>query len=244
MFRVLIVDDEPLARGRVARLLEPREDAAVVAEAGSLETAVRQIDRCRPNLIFLDIELQDGFAFELFERTKVNGHVVFLTAYRHHALRAFEVNALDYLLKPVRTEHLERARARAAQRGPPMSPPEVSSGPLVAEHQVYLREPHNLRCCRVSDIVSIEATIGYTDIRLQSGEVVLVRESVQSWARRLPPSFVRIHRSKLANLEYFESLNRRDGHWELRLRTLAHPLSVSRRCFSTVKEQLAARAHS
>ena len=119
MIRVVIVDDERLARAALAQLLRARDDVTIVGEAESVETAVLQIATCDPDVVFLDIKLPDGIGFDVFDRVSVRAHVVFVTAYGDHALRAFEVNALDYLVKPAQPAHIERALARA--RGLPAS---------------------------------------------------------------------------------------------------------------------------
>ena len=237
MLRVLVVDDEPLARGRVMRLLSPRDDVEIVGEAHSVKTAVELIDRTQPDLVFLDIELKDGSGFDVFDRTLVKAHVVFVTAYSEHALRAFDVQALDYIVKPFGLEQLERALARVHEGAPPPSSA-ARTGRLLSEHRVYLKEPKNLRCCRVADIVSVHATVGYTDVRLADGDIVLVREPLQSWEMKLPTSFVRIHRSTMINLDYLEALVLVADGWQVRLRTVEHPLSVSRRCLQSVKDHL------
>lgn len=239
MLRALIVDDEPLARARLLRLLEPREDVTVVGEADSVAAAADLIERLQPDLTFLDIEMSDGSGFEVFERTQVEGQVVFVTAYREHALRAFEVNALDYLLKPISVEQLGRSLARAEQQLGRLSQA-GSTERLTTKHRVYLKEPHNLRSCLLADIVLLRATVGYVDVHLASGEVVVVRESLQSWEQRLPPSFVRTHRSTLVNVDYVEALTRVDDGWQIRLSTAPEPVEVSRRCLTALKSQLPA----
>ena len=111
--RVIIVDDEPLARARVRRLLKDVAGAAVVAEAGSAAEARKAIAETRPDLLLLDVQMpgEDGFA--LLKSLEPRPAVVFVTAFDHYAVRAFEENAVDYLLKPFRAERLAEAIDRA-----------------------------------------------------------------------------------------------------------------------------------
>ncbi len=99
--RALIVDDERLARRELSFLLQNHPEIEVVGEAGSVKEAAQAVERLRPDLIFLDIQMPRENGFELFERTPVAAAVIFVTAHDEFALRAFEVNALDYLMKPV-----------------------------------------------------------------------------------------------------------------------------------------------
>ena len=246
MLRVLIVDDEPWARTELRLLLAERSDATVVGEADSVDSAVVQLRAHDPHLIFLDIRLRGESGFDVFDRVDVRCHVVFLTAYDNHALRAFEVDALDYLVKPIRPEQLERALSRALDRCSE-TPNRGAAGPT-SEQRVFLRETKGLRECLVSDIVFVQAAEAYTEVHLRSGEVVLVRERLHRWEDRLPTSFVRVHRSTLVNLHMVERLILRDRKWQLQLRGVDRPLVVSRRLAQLVKARLnaleASRARS
>jgi len=119
--RILIVDDEPLARARTRRLLEGVPDAVVVGEAGSAEQARARIAEDRPDLLLLDIQMPEEDGFELLRSLDPRPAVVFVTAFDQYAVRAFEENAVDYLLKPFRSERLlqalERARRERSQSG-------------------------------------------------------------------------------------------------------------------------------
>ena len=117
--RVLIVDDEERARARVRRLLSAHLHIEVVGEASGLLEAVAAYNSLRPDLIFLDIEMPDGRGFELFDRCEVGCPVIFVTAYDQHAVRAFEVNALDYLLKPIEANRLRQSLERFATLAQP-----------------------------------------------------------------------------------------------------------------------------
>ena len=111
--RVLIVDDEPLARARTRRLLEGLSDVEIVGEAGSAREARDVIATLRPDLLLLDIQMPEEDGFQLLDSLDLRPAVVFVTAFDHYAVRAFEENACDYLLKPFRAERLKEAIDRA-----------------------------------------------------------------------------------------------------------------------------------
>lgn len=236
VLRSLIVDDEHLCRDWLKELLEPCEDVNIVGEAASVGTAVTEIERLQPDLIFLDIKLPDGTAFDVLEQTIVRGHVVFLTAYSQHAVRAFEVDALDYLVKPAEPERVEQALTRARAR--PLPARSLEAGRLAVHDRVLLRRSNRARSCLVSEIAFIAGANEYSEVHLTSGYVALLRRPLRFWERRLPATFVRIHRSTIANLDLMESLTESDGGLSVRLQSVDGPLPVSRRRAHTVRERL------
>ena len=229
--RVLIVDDEPPARFALADLLADRSEVEVVAEAESIKSAVRAIERLDPDIVFLDIELPDGSGFELFEKTALRARVVFLTAFAEYAVRAFEVNALDYLLKPADPERLDRALLRIRKE-----PSKGWASRLERDDLVCLQEGKKMRFRRVSDIVFIQAADYFSEVHLAEGTVALVPESLRSWKQRLPETFGRVHRSTLVNLDCVDALEQvEDGGWQVRLLRPALTLPVSRRFAQALK---------
>ncbi len=241
--RTLIVDDEELARRALIDLLGSRSDVTIVGQADSLQTAVAAIQFHAPDVVFLDVTLSDGDAFELFSRVNVDAQVVFLTASEAHALRAFEVNALDYLLKPTQPRHLDRAIARAKTRT--LSTPSAAIPVrMTMQDTVCLREARRTTFCRVGDIVFIRSADDYTEVHLTNGCIGLVHRTLRDWATRLPDTFAQCHRSTLVNLVYLQAFEPQGrGTAQVRLHTVRAPLSVSRRFASSFKEKVAAFAH-
>ena len=151
--RVLIVDDEELARGRVRRLLAAHLHVEVVGEASGLGEAVAAYEALRPDLIFLDIEMPDGRGFELFARCEIVCPVIFVTAYDQHAVRAFEVNALDYLLKPIEAARLRQSLERLTTL---MMPKSAGSGYRRGD-RVAIRADGALHFVALEDIAYVES---------------------------------------------------------------------------------------
>jgi two-component system LytT family response regulator len=212
--RTLIVDDEPLARQRLRKLLEADADIGIVGECGDGQDAVAQLQRLRPDLVFLDVQMPvlDGFGVLQALAGQPLPVVIFVTAHDRYALKAFEVHALDYLLKPFdRTRFaaaLERAKVQVRQ----------GNAALLSErlHEMLERRPGPERLVvksggriyfvRIEDIDWIEAAGNY--VRLHVGkEEHLLRETLGALEQRLDGRrFVRIHRSTIVNLERIREL--------------------------------------
>ena len=226
MIRILIADDEPLARRALVRMLREHDDVRVVAECGDGDTALAAIDQFQPNLVFLDIRMPGldglGVAGRLFR--KFSGSVVFVTAHDGHALAAFDLNALDYLLKPFTSERLSQALERVRERtAHPLSVEALER--LVAgirENEAqprYLeRIPANkngrIHLVGVAFIERIDAMGNYALIHARK-ERYEIRETLQSLEKKLDPArFVRIHRSMIINLDYVVEVQTwfRGGH--------------------------------
>ncbi|MEM9191853.1 MAG: LytTR family DNA-binding domain-containing protein [Myxococcota bacterium] len=249
--RAFIVDDEPFARVALKDLLSERGDVVVVGEAHSVKTAAEGIAAASPDVVFLDVRLQDGTGFDVMERVQGSAHVIFVTAHSDHALRAFEVNALDYLVKPVQRRHLDRALGRLGVRSPGVEPspwpaPVIPSRSTVGEQtpmrldsRVCLQRGTSIVFARLSDIVFLRAVRDYTEVHLASGRVQKIKESLQAWESRVPsPPFARIYRSVIVNLLFLEELNAHDGNWHVVLRGVEAPLPVSRRHVAELKQRV------
>lgn len=235
----LLVDDERLARVELRRLLAAHPDVEVVGEAEDLPGATRVMRARRPDVVFLDIHLAEASGFELLDEEPGETAVVFVTALDAHAVRAFEVNALDYLLKPVSPARLARTleRLRSSLAGQRPS----GERRLTLEDRVLVQEGARTELVRVSDVRCIRAEDDYSRLVLTDGRELLVHESLKSWESRLPPRhFVRVHRSTVVNLDHVERMEREENDtFRLHLRGLAVPLTMSRRYAVRVKELLA-----
>jgi two-component system LytT family response regulator len=202
--RVLIVDDEPPARRKIRRFLEDSPGIDAIAEAGAGREALEAIRGFRPDLLFLDVQMpdMDGFAVLQAVPPPRDFHVVFLTAHDHHALRAFEAEALDYLLKPADADRFERVLERARQQvalrqarlAAPAPPPRFPRRLLVEKSGKELFLP-------VEQLDWAEADRNY--ICLHAGrETYTLRATLESLVRQLDPDqFARISRSELVNLD-------------------------------------------
>lgn len=213
--RVLIVDDEPLARAGVRARLDGHSDISVIGECGDGASALECLQTQSPDLIFIDVEMPGLSGLDVLEALSPEQRplTVLLTAYEQFALRAFELRALDYLLKPVDDERfadaLERARdTLALRRG------ELSGAPAPRHATRFeVRLGHRLRLVQASEIDWVEAQGDYAGLHA-NGQILLLRESLQRLASRLDPAqFVRVHRSTIVRLDRvteMQALSNRD----------------------------------
>ena len=208
----------------------------VVGEAESVRGAAELARTCDADVVFLDIQLGGESGLDLLEHLDPSIAVVFVTAYDRYAVRAFEVNALDYLLKPVAPARLALTVARLATANPPAAPPEQAS----YDDRLLLRLGHARRFVRVRDIVAIEADGDGSTLRLFPE---LARNpsprSLREWERRLPDRhFVRIHRSTIVNLEFVERLEPwSHASHHVHLRGVPEPLTMSRRYGTRLRDR-------
>jgi two-component system, LytTR family, response regulator len=216
--RVLIVDDEPLAREGMRMRLERERDLEVVGECSNGREAVAAIERHAPELVFLDVQMPalDGFGVIETVGAKRMPQVIFVTAYDEHALRAFEVHALDYLLKPVDGERLIEAlnRARSRIRGPGLAALGDQLRAMVSDlkaekkylARLSIKDEGRILLLGVEDIDWIEAADNY--VVLHAGrESHMLHTSLSRLEDKLDPeTFLRIHRSTIINLKRIKEL--------------------------------------
>ena len=207
--RVVIVDDEPLARRRLKALLAGEAAVDVVGESEDGESALAAIRRLRPDLVFLDVQMPGLDGFDVIELLKPDEcpAVIFVTAYDRYAMRAFDVHAADYLLKPFERGRLRKALARAAAlAGSADNPARLHALVDAVRRDQPLRRflvksPGRVYAVRVDDVESLEAAGHYVEIRT-AGAAHLIRDTIAAVEARLDAArFVRIHRSTIVNVD-------------------------------------------
>jgi two-component system LytT family response regulator len=197
--KALIIDDERLARIELRRLLEKHPEVEIAGEARDAETALAQIGSLAPELLFLDIQMPGANGFELLEQLDRVPLVIFTTAYDEYALKAFEVNALDYLLKPVAPERLSAALAKLST---------VKQRPAVAgDQQIFVKDGERCWFVALRDIVLLESEGNYTRLYF-GGQKPLVLRSLNYLQDRLDPAlFFRASRKHILNLKFIEAID-------------------------------------
>ncbi|MGQ0648797.1 MAG: LytR/AlgR family response regulator transcription factor [Gemmatimonadaceae bacterium] len=209
--RVLIVDDEPLARSHLRSLLDARDDVVVIGECGDGGSAVARIRAESPELVLLDVQMPEHDGLEVVRQIGADRMppVIFITAFDEHALAAFELHAIDYVLKPVNRKRFTRAvdhavRLRAAQNADPGAlgdMVEALRGPRIGADRLAVRSGDRVLYLRIADFDWIEAAGDI--VRIHSGRLVYEhRATLTQLEHRLPRDrFVRIHRSTIVNTE-------------------------------------------
>jgi two-component system LytT family response regulator len=216
--RVLIVDDEPLARKRIKRMLSGDPEVEVIGDCASGQQALAMIREGVPDLVFLDIQMPEMDGFSVLEALAPERLplIIFVTAYDQYALRAFEFYALDYLLKPFDRERFEKAMRRARERIPKEKGDELNQRTIALLEEIKARSEYLGRLViksggrvffiKTEEIDWIEAEGKY--VRLHVGrESHLLREAIGSLEAQLDPArFLRIHRSTIVNIDRIQEL--------------------------------------
>ncbi|RMH19114.1 MAG: DNA-binding response regulator [Acidobacteria bacterium] len=217
--RTIIVDDEPLARDKLRGFLQGEDDVEIVAECGDGKSAVTEIEKLRPDLVFLDVQMPELDGFEVIESLDLDPlpKIVFTTAYDRYALKAFEVHALDYLLKPFDRERfneaLELVRDAIAHRKIDGMRDQLMA--LLEDldrkrsryrDRLVIKSSGRVVFLKVADIDWVDAAGNYVKLHAK-GESHLLRETMNRLERKLDPNlFLRIHRSTIVNLERIKEL--------------------------------------
>lgn len=205
--RAAIVDDERLARAEMRRLLAAHPGIEIVTEAGSVAEAESVLTAARPDLLFLDIRMPDGTGFDLLDRLETVPRVIFTTAHDEFALRAFKVNALDYLLKPVEPKRLAEALARLSDRPTRPDPVSPAATVLTAADRVFLRDGDECWFVRLGEVRVFEADGRGTLLHLAERSVRTHRTLGQLEARLDPATFFRANRQQIVTLRWIDTVD-------------------------------------
>jgi two-component system LytT family response regulator len=226
-YKAIIVDDERLARREMRRLLAEFGEISVAGEAENLSEAVALIERERPQIVFLDIQLQNENGFDLLEKTTHDFKLVFVTAFDAYAIRAFEVNALDYLLKPVNPERLAKALERIGEETEKRSDLRA----FEFDDRIFLEFGNRSVFLKVCEISHINSSGDYSEVFTKDNRKFLLEKPLREWETRLPEKhFLRIHRQTIINLEEIEEIETWFNRtFQVRLKNRREPLAVSRR---------------
>ena len=247
MMRVLVCDDEPLARDRLRRMLEKIPATVCVGESENGEELLEQIPDLNPDVILLDIRMpgMDGLqAASRLSESDSPPAIVFCTAYDEHAIQAFKVNAVDYLQKPVRQEDLEVAlqkssRVNKAQMAAVRK--ELGGDDVVDEggirEYISARNRRGIELIPVADVRYFLADQKYVTVRHSQGETLL-DETLKDLETEFESRFVRVHRNALVALDYVEGLEHKGSQYQLRLQGVDERLTVSRRHAAAIKKLL------
>jgi two-component system LytT family response regulator len=225
--KALLVDDERIARQELRRLLLVHPEIEIAAEAHNGQKALELIRKLSPDVIFLDIQMPEMTGFDLVAKLDEVPQIVFTTAYDEYAIRAFEVNALDYLFKPVAPARLAAAVAKLR---PPKTPSRLE--------QVFVRDGERCWLVRVADIHLLESEGNYTRVCFKGERPMIPRSLVALEARLDPLMFFRTNRAQIVNLKWVERVETGPaGNLIIALRS-GETVSASRRQSSALKEAL------
>jgi two-component system LytT family response regulator len=217
LFKAIVIDDEPAARRLMKNLLQEYDDVLeVIAEANNGKEAIEKIEKLKPDLIFLDIQMPDLTGFEVIEQLTEKPNIIFTTAYEQYAIKAFETFSIDYLLKPIKEERLQQSIGKLKQFGRLnhtinvnglqeiirqfQSPKKATAFPIKTGDRIIL--------LRYENIVYFEAQDKYVCVFTADGQKYLTDQSLTTLAEKLPSPFCRIHRSHIINKERIKEMHR------------------------------------
>lgn len=240
MIKVLIADDEPLARKNIKQLLANQSDIGTIFEAGDGAQALQIALDEEPELIFLDILMPKLTGIQLMQQLPSNSIVIFATAYDQYAITAFELNAIDYLLKPFDDQRfyqsLQRARDKLGDQGPDYKQVGQLLQHMLTEKErkyksrLVIKDPGRIRLLDVQQINYIAGAGNYAEVHLFDDKPLLHRETLTTLEKQLDPEvFIRIHRSTIVRRESIVELRPNEkGDYSVILRSGEH-LTLSRR---------------
>lgn len=215
-FRAIIIDDEPLGRQRLSKLISQHEGVVtVVGEAGDGQEGIALIEKLLPDIVFLDIEMPVLSGFEMLHKLTHQAHIIFVTAYDQYAVKAFDENAIDYLLKPVEAARLEKAirkiTAKDGDRKPQFRIEDLISKLQIPEKRVSsltVRLGDRILLIKANDIIAAEADDKYVSIQTVDGKKHLTDYTLSVLEETLPDNFTRIHRSTIINADHIREIRK------------------------------------
>ena len=213
-WKTLIIDDEQLARERLAHLLKPYDQIDIIGEAVNGQDGLEKIDELKPDLIFLDIQMPVFNGFEMLSQLKHRPKVVFTTAYDQYAIKAFEEDSIDYLLKPVETNRLEKAIIKL-QRTQHLPPPYLPLRELIEQLQIKkdiktltVKIGDRILLIKLERIIYIKAEEKFVFLHTVDGKKHLTDFTISSLEEMLPEAFVGVHRSTIINSDHIKEIRK------------------------------------
>ncbi len=204
--KALIIDDERLARVELRRLLTPYKEITIAGEAVNAEDALTKITELNPDLIFLDIQMPGKNGFELLEELDSVPVVIFTTAYDEYALKAFEYNAMDYLLKPIEPKRLEETVKKIIERERKNVTEVVSTHTLTEDDQVFVKDGEKCWFVKLATVKLFESEGNYVRIFFEENKPLILRTLNYLDERLDSKTFFRANRKHIVNLKWIESI--------------------------------------
>lgn len=206
--KTILIDDEPLAIGRLKRLLGKFEDFEIIAEAKNGQEGLEKVMQLKPDVIFLDIEMPEMTGFEMLAQLDFMPLVVFATAYDQYAIRAFEENSIDYLLKPIETERLEKTVEKLRKLKSNTSDSSMNNSllqlieqfkPKKDIHSISVKSGEKILFIPLTEVSFFEAEDKYVFLNTTDGKQYLTNYTIASLEEKLPENFIRVSRSSIIN---------------------------------------------
>ncbi len=255
IIKTAVVDDDAKSRKILNYMLNKFPELDVIGEAEDISSAIKLIETTKPDLVFLDIHLKNESGFDLVKHFPLFPKIVFVSSYDNYALQAFEVDAVDYLTKPINKERLELTISKYIRnvdmqfrthdgnmeennfdRNEQIE--HDNSKKLTNEDRIFISDTGDSCFIKISSIQVITAQKDYSDVHTFGGKNTLVLRTMKEWEEQLPENFVRIHRSIIINLDHVAELDRASNSaFIFRIEGISIPFRMSRRYASKIKER-------
>ena len=220
MIKVIIVDDEKLIREMIAGILDSEcPEVSILSQSESVESAYKDIQRHKPDLVLLDIKMTDGTGFDLLEKfDAINFKVVFVTDYEEYAIKAFEYSAIDYVVKPINPENLIQAIRKAEhsiQAELSLKLNTLLSNLSTTSHdnkKLVLKTSNNIHIINIDNIIRLESDQNYSVFHIVDGRKIMVSKTLGEYDELLTQDdFFRVHKSHLINLKQIKRYEKANG---------------------------------
>ena len=238
MHKVMVIDDERLARSELKRLLQEFPDVEIIGEASNSDEGIEKIETLNPDLIFLDIQMPGKTGFEMLTELERAPDVIFVTAYDEYALKAFEVNALDYLMKPVEPKRLADALLKVRQKDEEEAQSYNGRGLLGENDQVFVKDGERCWFVKLSDVRLFESVGNYAKVFFGNNKPLILK-SLNALEERLDDKvFFRANRKHIINMRMIEKIETYFNGGLLLDITGGEKIEVSRRQAVKFKEMM------
>ncbi len=238
MLKVILIDDERLARSELRRMLDEFSDVEIIGEAANASEGIEKIEALNPDLIFLDIQMPGKSGFDMLSQLDKAPHVIFVTAYDEYALKAFDVNALDYLMKPVEPQRLAEALLKVRQKNEEEMLSYNNRGILSENDQVFVKDGERCWFVKLSEVRLFESVGNYAKVFFGTNKPLILK-SLNALEERLDEkAFFRANRKHIINLRMIEKIEPYFNGGLLLDLTGGEKIEVSRRQAVKFKEMM------
>lgn len=234
--KAIIVDDERPARKELIFLLKDMPEIIIQADVDNIRDAITLITSEKPDLVFLDIQLAGENGFDLLKKIPVTFKVIFVTAFDEYAIKAFEVNATDYLLKPVDPKRLKIALKRILDEIPHN---DLKARKFEYSDSIYVKQNNcTARFIEINSIIAISSVGNYSKIETLDGNTYIILKTLKQWETELPETFfIRIHRATIVNLKFINKVETYSKTYhQVLMQHIETPFEVSRNCYKNLKK--------
>jgi two-component system LytT family response regulator len=239
--KAVLIDDVEVMRITLKKVLEQFPHINIIGEASSFDEAKEVINRLKPDLLFLDINLNGLSSIDLLEELNCTPKIIFITSHENFAIKAFEINAVDYIIKPISTKRIAKAIERVSLPSVAVKDNNLNEGEerFQSDQIILLNFDNKMNFIKIRDINYIEAYGNYTKINMLDGKLSITYNSIKNWEKKLPLDiFIQIHRSTVVNLINVLKIEKwTNDTGRLYLKNVDKPFEISRSYFFQIKKK-------